>query len=242
VVRGADRFDGRILILVILCRRSGARDPGLERIRSAPSARGRDPPTSRADYQTIRRGDRRAARRCSPTPSSPCPVEHGQDQTAGRLRPLFSKLRARFANYGLLGAADTNGRIFCTSEPTSYSSVADQPFFERAMAQPGLAVTQAAADPDPIDEQVLASLGQLQREGRPDIVPAAYRTVSTIANLGPSCCRRIARSWRRSRNRALLPTLHAGQGDPRRLSHRRSPAFRPPASGRLIPGLLIPNG
>jgi hypothetical protein len=93
-------------------------------------------------------------------------------------------LRARFANYGLLGAADTNGRIFCTSEPTSYSSVADQPFFERAMAQPGLAVTQAAADPDPIDEQVLASLGQLQREGRPDIVPAAYRTVSTIANLG----------------------------------------------------------
>jgi hypothetical protein len=100
------------------------------------------------------------------------------------LRPLFSKLRARFANYGLLGAADTNGRIFCTSEPTSYSSVADQPFFERAMAQPGLAVTQAAADPDPINEQVLASLGQLQREGRPDIVPAAYRTVSTIANLG----------------------------------------------------------
>jgi hypothetical protein len=88
----------------------------------------------------------------------------------GAACPLFSKLRARFVNYGLLGAADINGRIFCTSEPTSYSSVADQPFFERAMAQPGLAVTQAAADPDPIDEQVLASLGQLQREGRPDIV------------------------------------------------------------------------
>jgi HPt (histidine-containing phosphotransfer) domain-containing protein len=31
-------------------------------------------------------------------------------------------------------------------------------------------VTQAAADPDPIDEQVLASLGRLQKEGRPDIV------------------------------------------------------------------------
>ena len=31
-------------------------------------------------------------------------------------------------------------------------------------------VTQAAAAPDPIDEQVLASLGRLQREGRPDIV------------------------------------------------------------------------
>jgi hypothetical protein len=26
--------------------------------------------------------------------------------------PLFSKLKARFANYGLLGAADTSGRIF----------------------------------------------------------------------------------------------------------------------------------
>jgi HPt (histidine-containing phosphotransfer) domain-containing protein len=31
-------------------------------------------------------------------------------------------------------------------------------------------VTQAAAAPDPIDEQVFASLGRLQREGRPDIV------------------------------------------------------------------------
>src|SRR5712691_7955263 len=43
--------------------------------------------------------------------------------------PLFSKLKTRFANYSLLGAADTDGRIFCTSEPTSYSTVADQPFF-----------------------------------------------------------------------------------------------------------------
>jgi HPt (histidine-containing phosphotransfer) domain-containing protein len=31
-------------------------------------------------------------------------------------------------------------------------------------------VTPAAAAPDPIDEQVLASLGRLQSEGRPDIV------------------------------------------------------------------------
>jgi len=31
--RGADRLDRKILILVIFCRRSGARDPGLERIR-----------------------------------------------------------------------------------------------------------------------------------------------------------------------------------------------------------------
>jgi signal transduction histidine kinase/DNA-binding response OmpR family regulator/HPt (histidine-containing phosphotransfer) domain-containing protein len=65
----------------------------------------------------------------------------------GACRPLFSKLKARFANYALLGAADTSGRIFCTSEPTSYSSVADQPFFERAMAQPGLSVGNYWVDP-----------------------------------------------------------------------------------------------
>jgi signal transduction histidine kinase/DNA-binding response OmpR family regulator len=65
----------------------------------------------------------------------------------GACGPLFSKLKERFANYGLLGAADTSGRIFCTSEPTSYSSVADQPFFERAMAQPGLAVGNYWVDP-----------------------------------------------------------------------------------------------
>jgi signal transduction histidine kinase/CheY-like chemotaxis protein/HPt (histidine-containing phosphotransfer) domain-containing protein len=65
----------------------------------------------------------------------------------GACGPLFSKLKARFANYALLGAADTSGRIFCTSEPTSYSSVADQPFFERAMAQPGLAVGNYWVDP-----------------------------------------------------------------------------------------------
>jgi hypothetical protein len=31
----------------------------------------------------------------------------------GACSPLFSKLKARFANYGLLGAAHASGRIFC---------------------------------------------------------------------------------------------------------------------------------
>jgi two-component system sensor histidine kinase/response regulator len=40
----------------------------------------------------------------------------------------------------------------------------------RAIREPLSLVTEAPAAPDPIDEQVLASLGRLQREGRPDIV------------------------------------------------------------------------
>lgn len=60
--------------------------------------------------------------------------------------PLFAALKSQYANYSLLAAADTEGRIFCSSAPTSYSSVADQPFFKRAMAQDGLAVGNYWAD------------------------------------------------------------------------------------------------
>src|SRR5713101_3435776 len=68
---------------------------------------------------------------------------HQQDACSA----LFSKLKTRFANYSLLGAADIDGRIFCTSDVAFYSSVADQPFFTRAMAQPGLAVGNYWVDP-----------------------------------------------------------------------------------------------
>jgi signal transduction histidine kinase/CheY-like chemotaxis protein/HPt (histidine-containing phosphotransfer) domain-containing protein len=60
---------------------------------------------------------------------------------------LFSKLKSRFSNYSLLGAADIDGRVFCASEPTSFSSVANEPFFARAMAQTGLAVGNYWVDP-----------------------------------------------------------------------------------------------
>src|SRR5438105_2080397 len=40
---------------------------------------------------------------------------------------LFLKLKSLYANYSLLGAADTTGRIFCSSGPTSFSWVTDQP-------------------------------------------------------------------------------------------------------------------
>src|ERR1700751_889702 len=60
---------------------------------------------------------------------------------------LFAALAPQYANYSLLAAADTNGRIFCSSVPAADSSVADQPFFKRAMAQDGLAVGNYWADP-----------------------------------------------------------------------------------------------
>jgi len=60
---------------------------------------------------------------------------------------LFSKLKLRYANYSVLGAADTDGRVFCSSGFISHSSVAGQPFFLRAMAQPGLAVGNYWLDP-----------------------------------------------------------------------------------------------
>jgi signal transduction histidine kinase len=60
---------------------------------------------------------------------------------------LFASLKSRYENYALLAAADDNGQIFCSSAPLTYSSVAAQPFFKRAMAQDGLAVGNYWIDP-----------------------------------------------------------------------------------------------
>jgi signal transduction histidine kinase len=60
---------------------------------------------------------------------------------------LFATLGSQYANYSLLAAADTDGRVFCSSVPLADSSVADQPFFKRAMTQEGLAVGNYWADP-----------------------------------------------------------------------------------------------
>src|ERR1700760_2811336 len=60
---------------------------------------------------------------------------------------LFGSLASQYANYSLLAAADTDGRIFCSSSPLADYSVADRPFFKRAMAQDGLAVGNYWADP-----------------------------------------------------------------------------------------------
>ncbi|HWD58366.1 MAG TPA: ATP-binding protein [Stellaceae bacterium] len=60
---------------------------------------------------------------------------------------LLASTKQNFSNYGLLAAADANGHIFCSSGKLAYSSVADQPFFRRAMASDGLAVGNYWMDP-----------------------------------------------------------------------------------------------
>lgn len=74
-------------------------------------------------------------------------LEPVKSQQPDACSALFSQLKSRFANYSLLGAVDTAGRVFCASGPTSLSSVTDQPFFTRAIAQPGLAVGNYWVDP-----------------------------------------------------------------------------------------------
>jgi signal transduction histidine kinase len=59
----------------------------------------------------------------------------------------FTALKSQYENYSLLAAADTEGRIFCSSAPPTSWSVADQPFFKRAMARDGLAVGNYWGDP-----------------------------------------------------------------------------------------------
>ena len=53
---------------------------------------------------------------------------------------LFASAKENFVNYNMLGAADAQGNVFCSSRKLSYASVADQPFFKRAIAADGLAV------------------------------------------------------------------------------------------------------
>jgi hypothetical protein len=85
---------------------------------------------------------------------------------------LFSKLKSRFANYSLLGAADTNGQIFCASGPTSYSSVTNQPFFTRALAQPGLAVGNYWVDP--VNNQKMIHFAERFEDGDGEIAGVVF--------------------------------------------------------------------
>ena len=57
-------------------------------------------------------------------------------QEADACSEHFIALKSQYANYSLLAAADTEGRVFCSSTPITSSSVADQPFFQRAYPLP----------------------------------------------------------------------------------------------------------
>jgi hypothetical protein len=52
---------------------------------------------------------------------------------------LLENLRSHYPNYGLLEAADAEGRIFCATG-SGAASVADPPCFTRAMASDRLAI------------------------------------------------------------------------------------------------------
>jgi len=60
---------------------------------------------------------------------------------------IFAATKEHFVNYNLLGAADAQGNIFCSNGPLSYTSVADQPFFKRALASDALTVGNYWQDP-----------------------------------------------------------------------------------------------
>ncbi|HJU19139.1 MAG TPA: ATP-binding protein [Stellaceae bacterium] len=72
------------------------------------------------------------------------PVKLHQSQACSA---LFAQLQARFDNYAVLGAADAEGRVFCTSSGAARGSIANFAFFQRAMAKDGLAVGDYRIDP-----------------------------------------------------------------------------------------------
>lgn len=69
-----------------------------------------------------------------------------RDRNDATCSELFASLKSRFPNYAVLAAADTSGRVFCSSAPGALASVRDQPFFKRALARDGLAVGNYWAD------------------------------------------------------------------------------------------------
>src|SRR6266700_2085471 len=63
-----------------------------------------------------------------------------QDQKTEACSGILTNLKSRFESYAQLGAADLNGKVFCSSEPGGQSSVADTEFFKRAMEADKLSV------------------------------------------------------------------------------------------------------
>src|SRR6266566_3110498 len=67
-------------------------------------------------------------------------LDEVQKRDAQECSATFAKLKARFQSYSRLGAADQNGKVFCSSGPMMEESVADTEFFKRAVVDDKLAV------------------------------------------------------------------------------------------------------
>src|SRR5579864_5597965 len=63
-----------------------------------------------------------------------------QDHKVDECDAILTKLKLRFDGYSRLGAATVNGDVFCSSGAFNGTSVANDEFFKRAMAQDTLAV------------------------------------------------------------------------------------------------------
>ena len=70
-----------------------------------------------------------------------------QDYNVQACEPILTSLKSRFDAYAQLGAADLNGRVFCSSGAVGSTSVADTEFFKRAMQNDKLAVGNYFVDP-----------------------------------------------------------------------------------------------
>jgi len=69
-----------------------------------------------------------------------------QDRKGQECSVVLTNLKGQFDSYARLGAADLNGKVFCSSGEIG-ESVADTEFFKRAMAEDGLAVGNYFVDP-----------------------------------------------------------------------------------------------
>jgi signal transduction histidine kinase/CheY-like chemotaxis protein len=80
---------------------------------------------------------------------------------------LFETLSTQYANYAILGAADSHGRVFCSSAPSALDrSVADEEFFRRAITRDNLAVGNYWVDPVTGQKEIHFAVRFADKDGR----------------------------------------------------------------------------
>ncbi len=94
------------------------------------------------------------------------PIRRLDPDACGKMLEI---LNTRIPYYTQIGVADTTGAIRCSSRPMGISSVADQVFFARAMAQPDLAVGNYWVDPVSAEKQIHFALQFSDGNGQPII-------------------------------------------------------------------------